>query len=104
MTQREQAEEILKGMLSATGVPVRASYSSGEVCDIFGIGIATFWRLLNRFELNEKGELLRPDCLNSFQLRSHRRIAYPELVNFLARNNSYQRQNAISPDQMALFE
>lgn len=104
MTQREQAEEKLKGMLAAAQLPVRGSYRSGEVCCILGIGVATFWRLVNKCERNERGNLLVPDCLDSFMLRQQRRVHYSELVEFLARNNSYQRQNAVHPDQMGLFE
>lgn len=104
MTQKEQAELKLKGMLAASGLAVKGSYCTSEVCRIFGIGEATFWRLLAKYELDENGVLLRPDCLNSFTLASNRRVAYPELVAFLERNNTYQRQNAIDPRQMDLFE
>ncbi|HEX9080245.1 MAG TPA: DNA-binding protein [Desulfuromonadaceae bacterium] len=103
MTQNEQAEEKLRGMLAAAGVPKRASYRSGEVCAILGIGIATFWRLVNRYERTEGNALRCPDCLDSFMLRTERRVSYPELVEYLMRNNSYTRQNAVHPDQMALF-
>jgi hypothetical protein len=103
MTSRELAEETLKNMLQAAGLPIRASYRSGEVCDILGIGVATFWRLLNQCERDERGNLKRPDCLDSFMLKLHRRVSYGELIDFLTRNNGYQRQNAIHPDQMTLF-
>lgn len=104
MTEHEQAENKLRGMLAAAGLPVRGSYRSGEVCAILGIGEATFWRLINKFERSERGELRFPDCLDSFQLRLQRRVSYSELVEFLVRNNSYTRQNAVSPDQLALFD
>lgn len=103
MTQNELAEQKLKGMLAASGLAVKGSYCTSEVCRIFGIVERTFWRLLAQYELDENGALLRPDCLNSFMLASNRRIAYPELVAFLERNNTYQRQNAIDPNQLALF-
>lgn len=104
MTARDLAEEKLKGMLLASGLAVKGSYCTSEVCRILGIGDATFWRLLAKYELDEKGQLRRPDCLNSFTLASNRRVAYPELIAFLERNNTYQRQNAIDPDQMRLFD
>jgi hypothetical protein len=102
MTQ--STEEKLKGMLSAAGLPQRGSYRSGEVCTILGIGAATFWRLVNRFEKDEAGQLVHPDSLDSIMLRLQRRVTYSELVAFLTRNNSYTRQNAVDPKQMALFE
>jgi hypothetical protein len=98
------SEEKLKGMLAAAGLPARGSYRSGEVCTILGIGPATFWRLVNRFEKDEFGQLLHPDSLDSIMLRLQRRVTYSELVAFLTRNNSYTRQNAVDPKQMGLFE
>jgi hypothetical protein len=98
------AEDKLKGMLQAAGLPARGSYRSGEVRTILGIGEATFWRLLNRYERDEHHRLRFPDCLDSFELRRQRRVSYTELVDFLSRNNSYTRQNAVDPKQMGLFE
>lgn len=98
------SEEKLKGMLAAAELPMRGSYRSGEVCAILGIGQATFWRLVNRFERDEAGRLAHPDCLDSYMLRMQRRVTYSELVAFLNRNNSYTRQNAVDPKQMGLFE
>lgn len=103
MTTHEQAEQKLKGMLQTSGLSAKGSYCTSEVCRLLGIGEATFWRLLAKYELNENGGLLRPDCLDSFTLASNRRVAYPELVAFLERNNTYQRQNAVDPNQLALF-
>lgn len=98
------SEEKLKGMLAAAGLPVRGSYRSGEICAILGIGSATFWRLVNRFERDETGRVAHPDCLDSYMIRLQRRVTYSELVAFLTRNNSYTRQNAVDPKQMGLFE
>jgi len=104
VTPRDAAEEKLLGMLQAAGLAVKGSYCTSEVCRIFGFVERTFWRLLAQYELDEQGRLARPDCLNSFTLASNRRVAYPELVAFLQRNNTYQRQNAIDPRQLALFD
>ena len=98
------SEEKLKGMLAAAELPARGSYRSGEVCTILGIGPATFWRLVNRFERDEAGQIAHPDSLDSIMLRLQRRVTYSELVSFLTRNNSYTRQNAVDPKQMGLFE
>ena len=97
------AEEKLQQMLAVVGLPKRASYRSGEVQVILAIGQTTFWTLVNRYERDEKGNLVRPDCLDSFTLRTQRRVGYSELVDFLARNNSYTRQHAVDPKQMVLF-
>jgi len=104
MTQKELAEEKLIGMLQAAELPARGSYRCGEVQAILGIGRATFWRLMGRVEKDEHGRLVHPDCLDSFSLRTQRRVSYTELVEFLARNNSYTRMNAVDPMQMGLFE
>lgn len=101
---RETAEKMLRDMLAAAGLPVRGSYRPGEVCAILGISESTFWRLLANYERDERGNLRRPDCLDSFTLSLNRRVTFTELSEFLSRNNSYQRQNAIHPDQMALFD
>lgn len=103
MTQKELAEIKLKGMLAACELPVKGSYCTSEICSILGIGDATFWRLLAKYEVTEGGDLKRPDCLASFTLSQNRRVAYPELVDFLQRNNTYQRQYAVDPAQMQLF-
>ena len=103
MNQKDQAEEKLRGMLKAAGLPVKASYCTGEVCDILGIHERTFWRLIAKYERDERGALRRPDCLDSFTLALNRRVPFSELADFLERNNTYTRQNAVHPDQLALF-
>ncbi len=103
MNPKRPAEEQLQLMLQVAGLPVKPSYCTSEVCAILGIGEATFWRLLAKYELDESGALRRPDCLDSFTLVNNRRVVYPELVSFLERNKTYTRQNAIHPDQLALF-
>lgn len=101
---RETAEQLLREMLAATGLPVRGSYRPGEVCAILGIGERTFWSLVQRYERNERGELRRPDCLDSFMLSLNRRVTFTELVEYLCRNQTWQRQNAVHPDQIPLFD
>jgi hypothetical protein len=103
MTQKKPAEERLQQMLQVAGLPVKPSYCTSEVCSILGIGVATYWRLLAKYELDETGALRRPDCLDSFLLTNNSRVVYHELVAYLERNKTYTRQNAVDPDQMALF-
>lgn len=99
-----EGDEKLKRMLMAAGLPIKGSYCTSEVCQILGIVERTFFRLVSQYELDERGNLRRPDCLDSFMLASNRRVTFHELVTFLERNNSYQRQMAVHHDQMALFE
>lgn len=87
-----QAENTLKASLAALGLPVRGSYPPGEVCAILGIGDRTFWSLVNGFEKDEDGRIRTPDKLDSFILRTNRRVAYLEIVDFIRRNNSYHRR------------
>jgi hypothetical protein len=101
MTPKSQAEEKLLQMLQVAGLPVKASYCTSEVCAILGIHERTFWRLLDKYELDERGQLARPDCLDSFTLANNRRVVYHELVSFLERNKTYTRQLAVHPDQTA---
>ncbi len=93
-------------MLAQTGLPVRASYRPGEVCELFGISYRTFWRLTERYEKDpETGNPTRPDSLDSFLLRSHRRVRYSELQSYIERNNTYRRRNQLDdPRQMLLFD
>jgi hypothetical protein len=103
MKPKRPAEEKLQLMLQVAGLPVKASYCTSEVCAILGIVERTFWRLLEKYELDESGAMRRPDCLDSFTLVNNRRVVYHELVSFLERNQTYTRQTAVHPDQLALF-
>lgn len=104
MTQQELAEEKLKGMLRAAELPVKASYCTSEVCRILGIVERTFRRYTDAWEPDENGRPRVACSLNSTLLHSNRRVAFPDLVDFLVRNNSYQRQMAVHPDQLDLFD
>lgn len=87
-----RAENTLKAALAALDLPIRGSYCPGEVCAILGISDSTFWRLLRHYERDERGNLRRPDCLVSFTLALNRRVSYLELVDFIRRNDEYQRK------------
>lgn len=104
MTTRELAEERLRGMLRAAGLRQKASYAPGEVQAILGISDRTFWRLVAAYERDPETEQpTTPCCLDSFMLRRSRRVRFDELVEFLSRNNTYERVNAVDPRQMGLF-
>ena len=95
-------EEKLQGMLKQAGLPVRPSYCRAEVCLILGINKRTFWRMTAKYEPEETGHNL-PSMLDSYMLRGHRRVRYDELVDYLRRNRSYERQNAADPRQLSLL-
>ena len=98
-------DEKFQEMLSQAGLPVRASYRPGEVCSILGISTRTFWRLTERYEPDpDTGEPVDPNSLDSYLLRSQRRVTYQEIFSYLNRNNTYERRNAPDPRQMLLFE
>jgi hypothetical protein len=99
----ELAEKSLKEMLQRAGLAVKPSYTPPEVQLVLDISPRTFWRLTAQYERDEGGTLTRPDSLDSYMLSSHRRVRFDELVAFLARNNTYQRQQAVDPNQMELF-
>ena len=89
---KEKAEKDLKGMLDSARLPVRPSYSPGEVRIILGISEREFHHLVNSYEVNPQNGLPRHPCsLDSFRLRNHRRVRYGELVDFLRRNNTLER-------------
>lgn len=98
------AEKKLDGMLAAAELHKRPSYRRAEVCLILGINARTFWRYVAAFELDPNtGRPTHPWALDSYQLRGHHRVRHDELVDYLARNRTYERQNAADPRQMGLF-
>lgn len=98
------AEDKLNGMLAAAGLPKKASYAPGEVQRILGCSESTYWRLLGRCERDENGTLRHPDCLDSYMLQRTRRVRYDELVDYLTRNNSYERKNAADARQLSFLD
>jgi len=104
MTVIELAEVKLKGMLKAAGLKKKASYHPGEVQAILGCSDRTFWRLVSAYELDPETERpVHPASLDSYMLARSRRVRYDELVSFLARNNTYERNNAPDPRQIEMF-
>lgn len=88
-----QAEKSIKAALAVLDLPIRGSYDPGEVCSILGLSEQTFYRLIRKYEVDEKGKLRRPDCLKTFLLGKHRRVSVLELVDFIRRNDEYLRNN-----------
>lgn len=82
----------LKEMITAIGLPVRASYRPGEVQQILGISDRTFWRLSGAYEPDhETGLPLKPNSLKTFRLGTERRVSIIELVDFFSRNDANER-------------
>ena len=101
---KDIAEKKLIGMLEVAEIPRKASYHPGEVQQILGISDRTFWRLVSAYEFDEEiGAPTLPYSLDSYTLARSRRVRYAELVEFLTRNNTYERVNAVDPRQMRLF-
>ncbi len=100
----ELAEKKLDGMLRAAGLVKKASYTSGEVQTILQISARTFWYMTSGFELDaETGQPRNPASLDSYLLRRTKRVRYDELVEYLTRNNTYERKHGIDPRQLDLF-
>ena len=98
------AENKLIGMLEVAEIPRKASYHPGEVQNILGISDRTFWRLVSAYEFDdETGGPTVPYSLDSYTLARSRRVRYAELVEFLQRNNTYERVNAVDPRQLSWF-
>lgn len=105
MKTTEEAKEELLRMLEIANVPVRANYRRHEVCSILSISRSQFQVLVGRFEPDpDTGEPLRPDCLRSHMHIRERRVPFYELVSYLLRNNTYQRNNALDPRQLLFWD
>jgi hypothetical protein len=88
---RDQAETLLQTLLQAEGLPDRGVYRPGEVCQLLRISPTT----LRQFcELAEHPAVAHPDprALDSFLVGCHHRIAKAALVDWLMRNQTFQRE------------
>ena len=87
---RTQAETMLQNLLRAEGLPDRGVYRPGEVCRLLRISPTT----LRQFcELAEHPAVKNPDprALASFLVGCHHRISRTALVEWLVRNQTWQR-------------
>jgi 6-pyruvoyl-tetrahydropterin synthase len=86
------AAQQLEDLLILNRIPRKGSYAAGEVCRILGISSTTFWRKTEKFDLDPNTRRpMYPDALDSYKFGTHKRVAYSELVNYLARNRTYTR-------------
>ena len=86
-----QADGQLHALLLAEGIAPRAVYRPGEVCRLLRISPTT----LRQFcELAEHPAVKNADprALDSFLVGCHHRIAHAALVEWLVRNQKFQRE------------
>ncbi|WP_034430106.1 hypothetical protein [Candidatus Contendibacter odensensis] len=86
-----QAEGQLHALLLAEGITPRAVYRPGEVCQLLRIRPTT----LRQFcELAEHPAVKNADPrdLDAFLVGCHHRISHPALVEWLVRNQKFQRE------------
>ena len=88
---RAQADGQLHALLLAEGITPRAVYRPGEVCRLLRISPTT----LRQFcELSEHPAVKNADprALDSFLVGCHHRISHAALVEWLVRNQKFQRE------------
>ena len=89
---RRQAETLLQTLLRAEDLDPRAVYRPGEVCRLLRISSTT---TLRQFcELAEHPAVKNPDprALASFLVGCHHRISHAALVDWLMRNQKFERE------------
>lgn len=90
------AERQLLGLLRWTNLPVQNSYCRSEVCKILNISKRSFWSMITKYKLDPiSGKPLDPASLDSYMLGRERRVTLIELVEYLKRNNTYDRKHAL---------
>ena len=88
---RAQTEGQLHALLLAEGIAPRAVYRPGEVCRLLRISPTT----LRQFcELSEHPAVKNADprALDSFLVGCHHRISHAALVEWLVKNQKFQRE------------
>lgn len=92
MTKRE-AERKLRQLIEISELPVRPSYTPGEVQKLICVkSEKTLRRMIVEHEIDpETGRPKKPYTLASITLRNERRITFPDLVDWLFRNSTHER-------------
>ena len=87
---RARAETLLQTLLHAEAIPHRGAYRPGEVCRLLRISPNCLRQLC---ALAEHPAVQNPDprALDSFLVGCHRRVSHPALVDWLMRNQTFQR-------------
>ncbi|MBK8640271.1 MAG: helix-turn-helix domain-containing protein [Chromatiaceae bacterium] len=89
---RDQAEGQLAALLRATGIPRSGVYRPGEVCRLLRISRSTLLQLCAQREHPAVGHPT-PRGLGSFLVGCHHRIPHEALVEWLGRNQQYERES-----------
>ena len=87
------AEAQLDALLRATGIPRSGVYRPGEVCRLLRISRTTLLQLCALREHPAVGHP-NPRGLGSFLVGCHHRIPHEALVEWLGRNQQYERESA----------
>ena len=90
---RAQAEGQLADLLRASGIPRSGVYRPGEVCRLLRISRTTLLQLCALREHPAVGQP-NPRGLGSFLVGCHHRIPHEALVEWLGRNQHYERESA----------
>jgi hypothetical protein len=88
---RGQAETLLQTLLRAEGLPDRGVYRPGEVCRLLRISPPTLRQFCELAEHPAVGHR-DPRALESFLVGCHHRISRIALVDWLVRNQKFQRE------------
>ncbi|OPY07235.1 MAG: hypothetical protein A4E68_01917 [Syntrophaceae bacterium PtaB.Bin095] len=97
------ADEQLREMVKACGLPVRGSYRNAEICMILGISRSTFCRLIAAWQPDAKGNPGVPYSLKSYMLRQSRRVSWAELCDFLERNDTWERRYGMQVERQLML-
>jgi hypothetical protein len=81
-------EKALREMLKVTGVPVKASYNTTEVCKLLNVSQTTARRMFKEFELIQGKP--KPGTLNSYLARGSFRVRFGELARYLRDNDTHE--------------
>ena len=90
---RTLAEGQLEALLRATGIPRSGVYRPGEVCRLLRISRSTLLGLCARAE-HPAVRGADPRGLAAFLVGCHHRITHEALVDWLGRNQQYERESA----------
>ena len=88
---RVQAETLLQALLRVEAIEARAVYRPGEVCRLLRISPTTLRQFCERAE-HPAVKNPDPRALESFLVGCHHRITHAALVDWLVRNQTFQRE------------
>ena len=88
-------EARLRQMLETGRIAVSSAYTPGEVCAVLRISDRLFRQLCDCWEPRDIVSR-RPEGLESYRAGKDRRVPHHALVEWLARNNSYERSYGVS--------